>query len=73
MLTVKLVEPNGNEQMWEVEQVWAVPVGHGDHAVRFLWRSLEQGCLTTCLGTYGNVYVMNSEGKTISRYTLPSE
>lgn len=73
MLTLKLVEPNGHEQMYEAEKVWTEPVEHGNHLVYFRWKSLQEGLVTSCFGSHGQVYVMNSEGKTIARYTLPTK
>lgn len=70
MLTVKLVEPNGQEQLWEAEHVWVEPTGKGNHKVRFTWHSASVGEITSGIGTNGNVYVMNSQGKTVARYTL---
>lgn len=66
MLTVKLVEPNGCEQIHEVKNVWTSP---NDPSIKVL-AELSDGSRTLQFGTLGIVYVMNGEGNTIARYDL---
>lgn len=66
MLTVKLVEPNGHEQIHEVKNVWTSP---NDPNTKVL-AELSDGSRTLQFGTLGTVYVMNGEGNTIAKYNL---
>lgn len=74
MLTVKLIEPNGHEQIHEALSVWTrEPTGKevcapGQHLVSFL--DANTG-LPVHFGVYGAVFVMNREGKTVASYRLP--
>jgi hypothetical protein len=71
MLTVKLVEDNGHEQIHEVESVSADPIPnshcHEVSGFRTDEHPLNFGA------TEGYLYVMNEDGKTISRYRLQRE
>jgi hypothetical protein len=71
MLTVKLVEPNRHEQVYEVSEVWAVPAQNppGTHGV---YATREHGGDPMHFGGSGSVYVMNANGATVAKYTLGS-
>jgi len=73
MLTVKLVEPNGHEQVYEVSEAWASPAKDppGTHEV-YATRVDSKGDHPLHFGGSGSVYVMNANGATVAKYTLGS-
>jgi len=68
MLTVKLVEHDGHEQIYEAQHVWVET------------QAREDGGKTVCAETeshglkkfsdYGDIYVMNDKGQTVAKYFL---
>jgi hypothetical protein len=66
MLSIKLIEPNGYENIREVTEVWTSP---SDPTVKVLARPADGG-ETLQFGGPGTLYVMNSAGETIARYPL---
>lgn len=72
MLTIKLVENNGHEQIHpDIQTVTADPnrgLGGGAMSVT-AWRTAEDDHPIQ-FGSNGTVYVMNEHGSTISRYWL---
>jgi hypothetical protein len=68
MLTVKLVEHNGHEQIYPADEVWADPPrdkdGKQDVHARLPDLSVKH------FANYGVVYVMNSHGATVAKYWL---
>jgi hypothetical protein len=74
MLTVKLVEHNGHEQIHEVKQVWSTPNPERDQiegphgACRVSATKNNDEVLS--FSDYGVLYVMNEGGQTIAKYWL---
>ena len=73
MLTVKLVEHNGHEQIHEVQGVSSEPNPErtkleNHSAWRVYARKLDGECLTFV--NYGVLYVMNDAGQTVAKYWL---
>lgn len=69
MLTIKNLLPYGHEEGFEIK-TWALgynPNGH-DSDNRAVFGELENGETRMC--TQGDVYVMNSNGKTVAVYHL---
>jgi len=65
MLTVKLVEAGGHEQIREAKNVWTSP--EDDGAVRI---EEPDGSSVAFGGGDGTLYVMNEAGHTIARYHM---
>ena len=77
MLTVKLVEPNGHEQIHEVEQVWtnaredSVSTDGNQYPTVYAAPRKNEEPLRFSSSVVGTMlYVMNDNGKTIARYEL---
>lgn len=68
MLTVKLIEHNGHEQIHEVKQVWAEPAEDKIYMNVFATPATEGEPLR--FSNYGAVYVMNEAGRTVGSYFL---
>lgn len=68
MLTIKIVRPDGEQQVYETKWVAYHPENKlgSTETVEFLVPSDSSSCLITS----GNVYVMNEGGKTIADYYL---
>lgn len=66
MLTIKLIEPTGHEQIREAKEVWTSP---SDDYIRVLARPADDGDTLQFSGP-GTLYVMNSAGETVARYIL---
>jgi hypothetical protein len=68
MLSVKLIEPSGHEQIYSVTHVTAVKddlTGTYDVSA---WR--QNGDEPLSFGGHGDLYVMNENGKTVANYRL---
>jgi hypothetical protein len=78
MFTVKLIEPNGHEQIFETAVVWAEPVPDGAHCGAlsqmnvFARQSNDKDPDKHPLqfGGTGFLYVMNEAGQTVAKYFL---
>lgn len=85
MMTVKLVEPTGHEQIYQVENVWAdlnartpaVEFYVPSYTVRATFGGSKTAQDGTCakpadltFGNYGTLYVMNEHGATVAKYFL---
>lgn len=69
MMTIKLVELNGHEQIRSVKTVAASPSPENG-ANTYRVSGWDQEDLHWEFEKYGNVYVMNDAGQTVSRYWL---
>jgi len=69
MLTVKLVEPSGHEQIYEAEQVWAEPAQEPGSSHVYAAPGMDK-INPIRFGGPGMLYVMNENGRTIARYVL---
>jgi len=71
MLTVKLVQHDGHEQIYPATHVVANPVyGSKDGAMRVdAWQGVP-GEEPLHFASYGALYVMNQAGQTIAKYWL---
>ena len=73
MFTVKLVEPNGHEQIHEAVEVWSEkPDTDKNWAAKNVCITRPDGEVKT-FGGLGMLYVMNDAGQTISKYLLGYE
>lgn len=68
MLTVKLVEPSGHEQIYEAKRVWSDRAPGSAGACLVMAETADGNTLS--FGTYGDVYVMNGHGSTVGAYYL---
>jgi hypothetical protein len=66
MLTVKLIEHNGHEQIHEAMEVWSEPAPGGVTIVHA--RKPDGEALH--FASYGRLYVMNDGGQTVASYHL---
>lgn len=73
MLTVKLREHNGHEQVHTAEKVWAEPNperGHDAYRVHAQPPGAHPDSQLLHFADYGVVYVMNDNGATVAKYWL---
>jgi len=75
MLTVKLVEPSGHEQVHEVSKVWAEhnPDFEGvslPFPVFVVLTAVHNSDAVLTFSGCGTIYVMNDNGATVAKYFL---
>jgi len=71
MLTIKIINGNGFEEVHEVKDVFMVPSEHAKMITGYVYYFVP-GESTARNVTDGDVYVMNEHGKTIADYHLSS-
>jgi hypothetical protein len=72
MMTVKLIEPSGHEQIYAVKSIATERnLEYGPNAVKvYAWTYCDDEPLR--FGSNGTLYVMNNAGQTIAKYWLGS-
>ena len=70
MLTVKLVQYDGHEQIHPAKRVWADDMPENGVNAKRVYALVEDGAEPLTFQGYGAVYVMNSSGATIANYFL---
>lgn len=74
MFTVKVIEKEGSESIYDALSIRANAseklTSDAPYAIESVWFQTSNGAEVELQGQGATVYVMNSNGKTVSKYTL---